>query len=37
MKLGETKTLNIPAKDAYGESDILELTDTDLKAIEEQG
>ena len=37
MKLGEEKTINIEAKDAYGASDVLELKEADLKAIEEQG
>ena len=37
MKLGEAKTLNIKAKDAYGESDVVELRDVDLKAIDEKG
>ena len=37
MKLGEEKTLNIKAKDAYGESDVVELKDADFKAIETQG
>ena len=37
MKLGEAKTLNISAKDAYWETNVLELKEADLKAIEEQG
>ena len=37
MKLGEEKTIDIEAKDAYGASDVLELKEADLKAIEEQG
>ena len=37
MKLGEEKTINIKAKDAYGESDVIELKDGDFTAIETQG
>jgi len=36
MKLWETKTINIPAAQAYGETDVVELTDADLEAIETQ-
>ncbi len=37
MKLGETRTINILAKDAYGESSVLELQEEDLKSIETEG
>jgi len=34
MKLGETKTINILAKDAYGETNELLLSDEDFTALE---
>ena len=37
MKLWETKTINIPAKDAYWESDELELKEQDFKLLETIG
>jgi len=37
MKLGETKTINVAAKDAYGESAELLLTKEDFEAIEKWG
>ena len=36
MKLWEAKTLNIPAEEAYGASNIIELDEVDLKSIETQ-